>query len=78
MSQLHVFDDGTDLVVAEDAEDATILWIDYMSAAGHDGYEGEGFAQRYDLDRIKIGNRSLLCKNWVKQGRGFLGTREAT
>ena len=76
MSQLHVFDDGTDLVVAEDSDDAVFLWESYMGDG--DGYEGEGFTQRDDLDRIKIGNRSLLCKNWVKQGRGFLGTREAT
>ncbi len=91
MSNLSLYHNDVDWVIARDVNDAWILWGALYGEARHDYEEWHPFARVADDKLISIwcdehgnpveqGSGSLINQNaaaWVcAQGRGFLGSLE--
>ena len=87
MSDLHVFCNGTDKVIATDIEDAWAAWCE-TTGESREAYSGETWAWEQMPDDASLpimrdpesGDRTkdtLTCAEWVaKDGRGFLCSTE--
>lgn len=84
---MHVFTNGTDMVVAEDTDDAWAVWCAYLGGERREDYEGAwNWEQVEEGKLIKIGVEQndgdvvvteQTAREWVAaDGRGFLCSSE--